>query len=205
LITQLIEHFSELDDPRCPGQVEHRLIDILVIAVCAVIACAESWEDIALYGRSQLGGLRQFLALPHDIPSHDTFRRVFMRIDPDAFEVSFTAWVSALATPAPPGELEVVAIDGKTLRRSFDRGRDLAALHVVSAWASEQRLVLGQRRVDGKSNEITAIPELLKVLALENTLVTLDCHGLPERHRPAHPGPSGGLSPGTQGQPWQRV
>ena len=177
MIDKLVEHFSELEDPRCPGKVEHRLIDILVIAVCAVIACAESWEDIALYGRSKLAWLRQFLALPNGIPSHDTFRRVFMLIDPDVFEVNFTAWVRALAIPVPPGEPEVVAIDGKTLRRSFDRGRDLAALHVVSAWASEQRLVLGQRRVDGKSNEITAIPELLKVLALENTLVTLDAMG----------------------------
>ena len=86
MIEKLIEQFSELDDPRCPGKVEHRLIDILVIAVCAVIACAESWEDIALYGRSKLDWLRQFLALPHGIPSHDTFRRVFMLIDPDAFE-----------------------------------------------------------------------------------------------------------------------
>lgn len=177
MIDKLIEHFSELEDPRCPGKVEHRLIDILVIAVCAVIACAESWEDIALYGCSKLTWLRQFLALPNGIPSHDTFRRVFMRIDPDAFEVTFTAWVKTLAVPCPPGTPEVVAIDGKTLRRSFDRGRGLAALHVVSAWASEQRLVLGQRRVDGKSNEITAIPELLKVLALENTLVTLDAMG----------------------------
>ena len=174
MIDPLIKHFSDLDDPRCPGKVEHRLIDILVIAVCAVIAGAESWEDIALYGRSKLGWLRQFLTLPHGIPSHDTFRRVFMMIDPDAFETRFTAWVGARATP---GEHEVVAIDGKTLRRSFDRGRDLAALHVVSAWASDQRLVLGQRRVDGKSNEITAIPELLNVLALENTLVTLDAMG----------------------------
>src|SRR5512143_43958 len=177
LIDHLIEHFSDLDDPRCPGKVEHRLIDMLVIAVGAVIACAERWEDIALYGRSKLAWLRQFLALPHGIPSHDTFRRVFLRIDPDAFEVNFTAWVRALATPLPPGEPEVVAINGKTLRRSFDRGRDLAALQVVSAWASEQRLVLGQRRVDGKSNAITAIPELLKVLALENPLVTRDAIG----------------------------
>lgn len=177
MIEQLIERFCELEDPRCPGKVKHRLVDILVIAVCAVVACAQSWEDIAVYGRSKLGWLRQFLALPNGIPSHDTFRRVFMRIDPDAFEVCFAAWVSALATPAMPDEPEVVAVDGKTLRRSFDRGRDLAALHVVSAWASEQRLVLGQRRVDGKSNEIIAIPELLQMLALENARVTLDAMG----------------------------
>src|SRR5512134_1654879 len=174
LIDHLIEHFSDLDDPRCPGKVEHRLIDILVIAICAVIACAESWEDIALYGRSKLDWLRQFLALPNGIPSHDTFRRVFMLIDPAAFEARFTAWVGAVVTP---GEQAVVAIDGKTLRRSFDRGRAQSPLHLVSAWASDQGLVLGQRRVDSKSNEITAIPALLDSLALENTLVTLDAMG----------------------------
>lgn len=174
MIEKLIEHLSELDDPRCPGKVEHRLIDILVIAVCAVISCAESWEDIALYGRSKLDWLRQFLALPNGIPSHDTFRRVFMLIDPNAFEACFTAWVRGITTL---GEQEVVAIDGKTVRRSFDRGREQSPLHLVSAWASEQGLVLGQRRVDDKSNEITAIPELLDVLSLEHTLVTLDAMG----------------------------
>ena len=174
MIEKLIEHLSELDDPRCPGKVEHRLIDILVIAVCAVIACAESWEDIALYGRSKLDWLHQFLALPNGIPAHDTFRRVFMLIDPNAFEACFTAWVRGITTL---GEQEVVAIDGKTVRRSFDRGREQSPLHLVSAWASEQGLVLGQRRVDDKSNEITAIPELLDVLSLEHTLVTLDAMG----------------------------
>src|SRR5512144_1166711 len=144
------------------------------MAICAVLACAESWEDIALYGRSKLSWLRQFLPLPHGIPSHDTFRRVFMLIDPDAFETRFSAWVGAIMTP---GEHEVVAIDGKALRRSFDRGRGQSPLHLVSAWASEQGLVLGQRRVDDKSNEITAIPELLESLVLENTLVTLDAMG----------------------------
>ena len=174
MIEKLIEHLSELDDPRCPGKVEHRLIDILVIAICAVIACAESWEDIALYGRSKLDWLRQFLALPNGIPSHDTFRRVFMLIDPNAFEACLTAWVRGVTSL---GEQEVVAIDGKTVRRSFDRGREQSPLHLVSAWASEQGLVLGQRRVDDKSNEITAIPELLDVLSLEHTLVTLDAMG----------------------------
>jgi predicted transposase YbfD/YdcC len=139
-----------------------------------VIACAESWEDIALYGRSKLAWLRQFLALPNGIPSHDTFRRVFMLIDPEAFEACFTAWVGSVATL---GEREVVAIDGKTVRRSFDRGREQSPLHRVSAWASEQGVVLGQRCVDEKSNEITAIPELLERLALENTLVTIDAMG----------------------------
>jgi len=163
-----------VEDPRCSGKVEHRLVEVLVIAVCAVIACAESWDDIALYGRSKLAWLRTFLELANGIPSHDTFRRVFMLIDPDAFEAGFAAWVGSLVDRF---EREVVAIDGKTVRRSFDHGREQSALHVVSAWASEQGLVLGQRCVDGKSNEITAVPELLVQLVLENSIVTLDAMG----------------------------
>ena len=152
-IESLVRHLSAVGDPRCPGKIEHRLIDILVIAVCAVIACAESWDDIALYGRSKLAWLRTFLDLPNGIPSHDTFRRVFMLIDPDAFERGFAAWVGSLVDGF---EREVIAIDGKTLRRSFDRRRERSPLHLVSAWASEQGLVLGQRCVRETSNEITA-------------------------------------------------
>src|SRR3954468_1506464 len=173
-IEGLVRHFSVVEDPRCQGKIDHRLIDILVIAVCAVIACAESWDDIALYGRSKLTWLRTFLDLPNGIPSHDTFRRVFMLIDPDAFERGFAAWVGSLVDGF---EREVIAIDGKTLRRSFDRRRERSPLHLVSAWASEQSLVLGQRRVQETSNEITAIPELLDQLALENSIVTLDAMG----------------------------
>ncbi len=173
-IENLAQYFNTIEDPRCGGKVEHRLRDILVIAVCAVVACAESWDDIALYGRSKLAWLKTFLELPNGIPSHDTFRRVFMLIDPDTFEAGFTAWVGSLTTGF---EREVVAIDGKTIRRSFDHGRDQSPLHVVSAWASEQGLVLGQRCVDGKSNEITAVPELLDQLALGNSIVTLDAMG----------------------------
>src|ERR671933_117753 len=116
-IEKLGQYFGAIDDPRCNGKVEHHLRDILVIAVCAVIACAESWEDIALYGRSKLAWLSSFLDLPNGIPSHDTFRRVFMLLDPDAFEACFTRWARSLAVGF---EREVVAIDGKTLRRSFD-------------------------------------------------------------------------------------
>ena len=173
-VEKLVEHFSVIQDPRCAGKVEHRLTDILVIAVCAVIACAESWDDIALYGRSKLSWLRTVLSLANGIPSHDTFRRVFMLIDPDAVEAGFTAWAQSFAEAF---EREVVAIDGKTLRRSFDRGRAQGPLHLVSAWASEQGLVLGQRAVDGKSNEITAIPALLETLLLNNSIVTLDAMG----------------------------
>jgi predicted transposase YbfD/YdcC len=173
-IERLVGHFGVVADPRCRGKVEHRLTDILVIAVCAVIACAESWEDIALYGRSKRAWLKSFLALPNGIPSHDTFRRVFMLIDPEAFEAGFSAWAGSLAAGF---EREVIAIDGKTLRRSFDRKHGHAPLHLVSAWASEQDLVLGQRCVDDKSNEITAIPELLDRLALQNSIVTVDAMG----------------------------
>ncbi len=170
-IESLGQYFGAIDDPRCSGKVEHRLVDVLVIAV---VACAESWDDIALHGRSKLVWLRTFLELPNGIPSHDAFRRVFMLIAPEAFEVGFATWVGALTTGF---EREVVAIDGKTIRRSFDHGREQSALHVVSAWVSEQGPVLGQRCVDGKSNEITAVPELLDQLTLENSIVTLDAMG----------------------------
>jgi predicted transposase YbfD/YdcC len=173
-IENLAQYLGAIEDPRCPGKVGHRWLDILVIAVCAVVACAESWCDIALYGRSKLGWLRTFLELPNGIPSHDTFRRVFILIDPDAFEASFTAWAGSLVAGF---EREVVAIDGKTLRRSFEHGREHSPWHLVSAWASEQGLVLGQRCVDGKSNEITAMPALLDQLALQNSIVTLDAMG----------------------------
>ena len=173
-VRTLVEEFSALEDPRCGGKIEHRLIDILVIAVCAVIAGAESWEDIALYGRSKIGWLGTFLALPNGIPAHDTFRRVFMLIDTGRFERCFEAWVRSFGAPL---DREVVAIDGKTIRGSFDRGREQGPLHVVSAWACDRRLVLGQRQVGDKSNAITAIPELLDVLDLKGTIVTLDAMG----------------------------
>ena len=172
-IERLVGHFRAVADPR-RRKVEHPLTDILVIAVCAVIACAESWNDIALYGRSKLAWLRTFLELPNGIPSHDTFRRVFMLIDPEAFEACFTAWAASLAAGF---EREVVAIDGKTLRRSFDRKHERAPLHLVSAWASAQGLVLGQRCVADKSNEIVAIPALLDQLVLADSIVTLDAMG----------------------------
>jgi predicted transposase YbfD/YdcC len=174
MIEDLASCFTGLEDPRETRRCDHQLIDILVIAVCAVIACAESWEDIELYGRSKQAWLETFLALPNGIPSHDTFRRVFMLIDPDAFEACFARWAQSLAGKA---EREVVAVDGKTVRRSGSRRHDHGPLHLVSAWASDQGLVLGQREVDGKSNEITAIPELLDTLHLDGCIVTLDAMG----------------------------
>ena len=174
MIEGLAACFVGLDDPRASSRCDHQLIDILVIAVCAVIACAESWEDIELYGRSKQAWLKTFLALPNGIPSHDTFRRVFMLIDPDAFEACFARWAQSLAGKA---EREVVAVDGKTVRRSGSRRHDHGPLHLVSAWASDQGLVLGQREVDGKSNEITAVPKLLDTLHLDGCIVTLDAMG----------------------------
>jgi len=173
-VRNLVAEFSTLEDPRCGGKVEHRLIDILVIAVCAVIAGAESWEDIALYGRSKIDWLGKFLVLPGGIPAHDTFRRVFMLIDTERFETCFEAWARSFGATL---DREVVAIDGKTIRGSFDRGREQGPLHVISAWACDRRLVLGQRQVGDKSNEITAIPELLDVLDIKGAIVTLDAMG----------------------------
>ena len=174
MIEGLAACFAGLGDPRETRRCDHQLIDILVIAVCAVIACAESWEDIELYGRSKQAWLESFLALPNGIPSHDTFRRVFMLLDPDAFEACFARWARSLAGKV---QREVVAIDGKTARRSGSRRHGHGPLHLVSAWASEQGLALGQRAVDGKSNEITAVPELLDVLQLDGCIVTLDAMG----------------------------
>jgi hypothetical protein len=127
---KLAEHFSELEDPRCSGKVEHLLIDILVIAVCAVIAGAESWVDMALYGQNKADWLSTFLRLPNGIPAHDTFRRVFMLINPEDFESRFTAWTQAFAVSV---DREVVAIDGKTVRGSFDRSRETCDRTFLSA------------------------------------------------------------------------
>src|SRR5919107_160034 len=174
MIKGLAACFTELQDPRETRRCDHQLIDILVIAVCAVIACAESWEDIELYGRSKRAWLETFLELPNGIPSHDTFRRVFMLLDPDAFEACFAKWAQSLAVGV---EREVIAVDGKTVRRSGSRRHEHGPLHLVSAWASGRGLALGQREVDGKSNEIAAIPELLDVLRLDGCIVTLDAMG----------------------------
>ena len=171
----LADRFSDLNDPRESGKVIYPLTDILVIAVCAAIAGAESYEDIVLYGKSKKSWLTKFLDLKGGIPSHDTFRRVFGLIDAEAFETCFTSWAKSQAESGLDGE--VVAIDGKTIRRSFDHGKGQSPLHVVSAWASEQSLALAQEVVDEKSNEITAIPEVIGALQLEGALVTIDAMG----------------------------
>jgi DDE_Tnp_1-associated len=136
MLEALVARFASIQDPRCEWRVEHRLVDILVIAVCAVLGEAESFEDIALYGRCKRGWLQRFLALPNGIPSHDTFRRVLMLIDPGAFERSFLGWVRAVFRPGE-GAPRQIAIDGKTVRGSFDRRHGRSPLHLVSAYATE--------------------------------------------------------------------
>src|SRR3712207_3464215 len=173
MLEALIAEFETLDDPRCEWKVEHRLLDILVIAVCAVLGEAESFEDIALYGRCKEAWLRRFLALPNGIPSHDTFRRVLMLVDPDAVERCFLGWVRAAFRPEEAAPRQV-AIDGKTVRRSFDRKHGLSPLHLVSAYATEYGLVLAQRATESAGGELAVLPELLDGLDLRGCLVSLD-------------------------------
>jgi predicted transposase YbfD/YdcC len=178
MIERLVDCLEALPDPRDPCKVEHRLIDVLVIAVCAVIGEAESFEDIADYGRCKRAWLAQFLALPNGIPSHDTFRRVLTLVDPDAFERSFLGWVRAVFRPEEDAPRQV-AIDGKTVRRSFDRKQGRSPLHLVSAYATEHGLVLAQRAAEEKKGELAVLPDLLEGLDLEGCLVSLDalaCH-----------------------------
>lgn len=169
----LMDHFSSLADPRMSGKCDHKLIDMVVIAISGIICNADDWFTIAQFGRAKESWFRTFLELPNGVPSHDTFSRVFARVDPEAFGACFTNWMQAVNA-----ELSgLVAIDGKTLRGSYDRRDKRSAIHMVSAWSVENGVVLGQVKTDEKSNEITAIPELLKVLSLKGCLVTTDAMG----------------------------
>jgi predicted transposase YbfD/YdcC len=168
-----LKYFSEVRDPRVERNREHLLEEILLIAIAAVVSGAESWNDIADFGEEKKVWLKSFLKLPGGIPSHDTFNRVFAALDPDELEAGFAAWVSSLASLTAGG---VVAIDGKTLRGTREAGKK-SLVHMVSAWSEANHLVLGQRKVDEKSNEISAIPKLLDALELAGTVVTLDAMG----------------------------
>lgn len=175
----LLAHLAEVPDPRIERTKHHLLSDILAIAILAELCGADSFTEIAQFGRAREPWLRTFLALPHGIPSHDTFNRVFARLDRHALAACLTRWAQSVACLAlkADGSGEVVAIDGKTARRSHDRGTAQAALHTVSAWATEHQLVLGQVKTQVHSNEITAIPELLALLELRGTTVTIDAIG----------------------------
>ena len=169
----LTAFLAKVPDPRCEGMCDHNLLDILIIAVCAMICGADEWEDIADFGTCKEDWFRTFLELPRGIPSKYTFRRVFSLLDPVAFEACFTAWVKQTLTEL--SGCHHLAIDGKAIRGSKGQGKQ--AVHLVSAWSQQLGLVLGQERVDQKSNEITAIPKLLKALELKGCLITLDAIG----------------------------
>jgi len=170
---RLIDYFTEMTDPRVERTKLHKLEDILTIAICATICGAEGWTEMAFFGECKQHWLKTFLELPNGIPSDDTFRRVISALRPDEFEACFQRWTQAVSNHQP----DVIAIDGKTLRRSHDAAAGQSAVHLVSAWACENKMVFGQIATDEKSNEITAIPKLLEMLVLDGSVVTIDAMG----------------------------
>jgi len=163
--------FGDMDDPRVRGRCDHVLVEILLIAVCAVLCGAESWSEVEEFGEAKVSWLKQYLTLPAGIPSHDTFSRVFRRVNAEDFQRRFMRWVEIHFSVARG---QVIAVDGKTARGSRDTFEGQDAIHLVSAWASESGVLLGQRKVDAKSNEMTAVPELLKLLFVKGCIVTVD-------------------------------
>lgn len=174
LPTSLKECFSDLPDPRVEGRCDHKLLDIILIAICGVLCGADSWVGIETVGKAKESWFRQFLSLEHGIPSHDTFGYVFAKIDHEAFQTRFVRWVERVFQVTKG---QVIAIDGKTSRRSHAKGMGKDAIHLVNAWACANGIALGQRKVDGKSNEISAIPELLRLLDVSGCIVTIDAMG----------------------------
>lgn len=166
--------FAKLRDPRINRTKQHKLIDIVTIAVCAIVCGAQGWTEIEMFGHQKYVWLKTFLELQNGIPSHDTFGRVFAALDPKEFQECFVEWVEMIHEITSG---QVIAIDGKQLRGSDDSFLGKRAIYMVSAWAAENHMVLGQRKVDTKSNEITAIPELLKILAITGCIVTIDAIG----------------------------
>lgn len=174
MCSSLLDYLNEVTDPRIERAKKHKLIDVLTIAVCAVISGAEGWEHIEMFGKIKKDWLQLFLELPNGIPSHDTFARVFSAIDSKQFQDSFVNWINGIQLQK---DGKVIAIDGKTLRRSFDNANGKAPLHMVSAWASEAGIALGQVKTSEKSNEIKAIPKLLQMLDVAGAIVTIDAMG----------------------------
>lgn len=170
----IAEHFNDIKDIRIERGKKHKLIDIITIAICAVVCGADGWIDIEMYGVARKKWLEKFLELPNGIPSHDTFARVFSQINPEEFNKCFLSWVKGISSTAVG---EIIAFDGKQSRNSGDKKNDRGVINTVSAWATSTRIVLGQQKVEGKSNEITALPELIKVLDLAGCIVTIDAMG----------------------------
>lgn len=173
-VASIAKHFEGMPDPRTGNAKAHIFLEILIIAICAVICGADGWSDIELFGKNKKAWLKTFLALPKGIPSHDTFGRVFAKIKPEEFQKRFIEWVQGIETLTSG---QVIAIDGKKLRRSHDQVTGKAAIYMVSAWATQNQLVLGQTKVADKSNEITAIPALLQLLEIAGCIVTVDAIG----------------------------
>jgi predicted transposase YbfD/YdcC len=173
--TSIVEHFRDLEDPRIDRAKKHYLLDILVMALCTLLTGGEGFQDMELFGKSKLSWLQTFLALPHGIPSHDTFGRVFARLNPQRFQECFLSWTQAVAQLT---EGALVSLDGNTVKASFDRATASSPLHMLSAWCSQNGgLVVGQLKTDSTSNEITAIPDLLQLLMIKGCIVTLDAMG----------------------------
>ena len=170
---KLAHHFGKVEDPRDDNR-RHKLLDMIFIAICALICGADNWVEVEAFGQRKLAWLRKYLEIPNGIPSHDTFGRLFARIDPEAFQQGFLGWTQALQEITRG---QVICLDGKQLRGSHDPGREQRAIYMVSAWANANHLVLGQRKVAEKSNEITAIPELLRLLDIQGCIVTIDAMG----------------------------
>lgn len=173
-VASIAKHFEGMPDPRTGNAKAHIFLEILIIAICAVICGADGWSDIELFGKNKKDWLKTFLALPKGIPSHDTFGRVFAKIKPEEFQKRFMEWVQGIETLTAG---QVIAIDGKKLRRSHDQATGKTAIYMVSAWATQNQLILGQTKVADKSNEITAIPELLQLLEIAGCIVTVDAIG----------------------------
>ena len=175
----IIRHFQDCEDPRIDRQKRHELINVIFIAICATLCGADGWVEIEEFGKAKKDFFSQFLTLTNGIPSHDTFARVFARLDPENFKKCFLKWLQCIRTKT---EGSILAIDGKTIRNSFNKASAVEAIHMVSAWCSKSALVIGQVKVDAKSNEITAVPKLLELLELTGCIVTMDAMGCQKEH-----------------------
>ena len=184
----LIEHFSKLEDPRVERNKKHELMDVIVLCVCAVVSGAEGWSDIEEFGRAKLDWLRRYAPLANGVPVDDTIARIISALSVSGFQDCFTSWMEDVVDFSGG---EIIAVDGKAHRRSHDHRKGVKALHMVSAWACRNQLVLGQVKTQEKSNEITAVPELLERLELSECIVTVDAMGC-QREIAKHIRTSGG-------------